>query len=151
MTTKGSSKRQIIVSMSNDNILKFITSSSSHITNLNRAFKNIKSEIVADFDQHRLIITTNKIVSPSDLCTIENYIKNVNNIKSNNIITPWLPQSKSYLKIIGISYLMENTNTLVNSSIVKAIIKNMHIFNNVTLTSKPWVIKALPKVDMVII
>ena len=46
---------------------------------------------------------------------------------------------------------MENTNTLVNSSIVKAIIKNMHIFNNVTLTFKPWVIKALPKVDMVII
>jgi len=88
MTTKGSSKRQIIVSMSNDNILKFMTSSSSHITNLNRAFKNIKSEIVADFDQHRLIITTNKIVSPSDLYTIENYIKNVNNIKSNNIITP---------------------------------------------------------------
>ena len=90
MTTKDSSKRQIIVSMSNDNILKFMISSSSHITNLNRAFKNIKSEIVADFvcsDQHRLIITTNKVVSPSNLCTIENYIKNVNNIKSNNIIT----------------------------------------------------------------
>ena len=59
ITTKVPSKSQIIVSMSNDNILKFMISSSSHITNLNRAFKNIKSEIVADFicsDQHRLII-----------------------------------------------------------------------------------------------
>ena len=69
----------------------------------------------------------NKIISPFDLYTIENHIKDVN-IKSNNIITPWLLQSKSYLKIIGISYLMENTNILVNSSIVKAIIKSMHIW-----------------------
>jgi len=40
-----------------------MTSSSLHIANLNRTFKNINSEIVADsihFDQHRLIITTNK-------------------------------------------------------------------------------------------
>ena len=91
ITTKGPSRRQIIVPMSNDNILKFITSSSSHIANLNSIFKNIKSEIVADFicsDQHGLIITTNKVTLPSDLSTIENYIKNVNNIKSNNIMTP---------------------------------------------------------------
>ena len=90
ITTKGLSRRQIIVPMSNDDILKFMTSSSSHIANLNSAFKNIKSEIVADFicsDQHGLIITTNKVTFPSDLPTIENYIKNVNNIKSNNIMT----------------------------------------------------------------
>ena len=49
MTNKGPSRRQIIIPMSNDNISKFIISFSSHITNLNRAFKNIKSEIVADF------------------------------------------------------------------------------------------------------
>ena len=63
MTTKGFSRRQIITSMSNDNISKFMTSSSLHIANLNRAFKNINPEIVADsihFDQHGLIITTNK-------------------------------------------------------------------------------------------
>jgi len=49
MTTKGLSRRQIIVSISNDNSLKFITLSSSYIANLNRALKNIKSDIMADF------------------------------------------------------------------------------------------------------
>jgi len=31
---------------------------------------------------------------------------------------------------------MENTNTLINSSIVEAIIKNTYIYNDMTLTSK---------------
>jgi len=55
-------------------------------------------------------------------------------------MSPWLSQSKSYLKIIGISYLMENTNVSINSNMVKSIIKNTYIFNNVTLTSKLRVI-----------
>jgi len=64
---------------------------------------------MADFiqtDQHGIIITTNKIASPLSIQTIETYIKNINYIDSNNIGTPYLSQSKSYLKIIGISYLM---------------------------------------------
>jgi len=36
MTTKGSFRKQVIISMSNDNIIKFMKNSSIHITNLNR-------------------------------------------------------------------------------------------------------------------
>jgi len=46
---------------------------------------------------------------------------------------------------------MKNTNTLIYSGIVEAIIKNMYIFNDVTLASKPWIIKASPKSNMAII
>jgi len=35
MTTKGSSRKQIIIPMSNDNIIKFIKNSSLHIANIN--------------------------------------------------------------------------------------------------------------------
>jgi len=49
VTTKELFRRQIIILMSNDNKLKFLTSSNSHITNLNRALKNIKLDIMADF------------------------------------------------------------------------------------------------------
>ena len=92
MTTKCSSRKHIIISMSNDNVLNFIKSSSSHIAKLNRVFKNIKSEIVANFvqsDQYGIIITTNKVTSILDLYTIENYIKNTNNINSNDIINQY--------------------------------------------------------------
>ena len=46
--------------------------------------------------------------------------------------------------MIDISYLMKNTNTSMNSSVVETIIKNNHIFNNILLTLKFQVIKVLP-------
>ena len=47
MTTKGLLQKQIIVTMGKDNINKFIALSSVYIANLNRSFKNIKSDIMA--------------------------------------------------------------------------------------------------------
>ena len=44
MTIKGSSRKQVIVPMNSENIKKFMDESSSHVSNLNRAFKNIKLE-----------------------------------------------------------------------------------------------------------
>jgi len=94
---------------------------------------------------------TNKVTSLSDFQTVESYIKNINHIKANNVESSQLPQLKSYLKIIGIPYLIENTNTLLSTDVVKNIIKNNHIFNNITITSKPKIIKVLPRSDMAII
>ena len=122
--------------------------SGKHVTNINRALKNIKSEIMANFvhtDYCGLIITTNKVTSQSDLSTIEDYIKNINTIESEDIMTPCLPQLKSYLKIIGLLYILKDTNVPINSSVIKTIIKSMYIFNDVYLAFKPCVIKVLPK------
>lgn len=49
MTTKGPSRKQVIVLMNNDNKMKFMEDSSNHFTNLNRALKNIKLEIIVNF------------------------------------------------------------------------------------------------------
>jgi len=128
-------------------------SSNKHIANINRVLKNIKSDVLADFawsNHQDLIITTNKVVSLSDLSVIKNYIKNIDVITTKNIMSLCLPQSKSYLKIIDILYIMENTNMPINSSIVESIIKNTHIFNDV-LVSKPQVIKMSLKSNIAII
>jgi len=114
----------------NNNILKIILSADNHILNINRKLKNLKSDIIADFfwaDHYSFIITTNKVVLSSDLSTIESYIKNVDSLESNDILTPHLSQSKSYLKIIGISYLVENTNIPINFSYMENMIKK-HTF-----------------------
>ena len=86
-----------------------------------------------------------------DLQVIENYIKNVKNINLEDIETLRLPQSKSYLKIIGIPYLMENTNIPIMLDFIESIIKSNYIFNNLLLMSKHEVIKTLPKSDMAIV
>ena len=49
MTTKDPSRKQIIISMNNDNKSKFIASSNVHITNINSMLRNIKSNIMANF------------------------------------------------------------------------------------------------------
>ena len=131
-----------------------MASSSTYITNINRSLKNIKSDVIADYIWLELIgitIVTNKVVSPSDLQAIENYIKNVENINLEDIETLRLSQSKTYLKIIDIPYFMENTNVSITLDFVESVIKANHIFNNLSLISKSHVIKALPNSDIVIV
>jgi len=109
---------------------------------------------MADFiwaDQRELIITTNKVVSMLDFNTIKKYIKNVDIVDFKDVIAPWLPQSRSYLKIFGILYIIEDTNTSVSSGIVEQILQSTHIFNNMVLASKLRVIKVSPKLDMAVI
>ena len=94
MTTKGPSRKQIIILISNDNILKFMKESLFHVANTNWALKNAKSEILIDFihsDMASIIVITNKVMIQSDLYIIENYIKKVNNIDIINVNTPCLP------------------------------------------------------------
>jgi len=94
MTTKDSSRKHIIILMSNDNILKFIKESLLHVANINRALKNAKSEILVDFihsDMASITVVTNKVVIQSDLYIIENYITKVDNINIINVDTPHLP------------------------------------------------------------
>ena len=66
-------------------------------------------------------------------------------------MNPRLSQSKSYLKILGISYFIEDTNLSITLDIVESIIKSTHIFNNIVLASCSQVIKALSKSDMTVI
>ena len=56
-----------------------------------------------------------------------------------------------YLKILDILYLLEETNTPINSSVVKTIIKLTHIFNDIKVASKSHVVKVSSKVDITII
>ena len=127
---------------------------SKHIVNLKRALKNIKLDVMANFvcmDQAGITIITNKVTVSLDLQTIERYVKNTNQINSDNVKTPWLPQLKLYLKIIGILYLLENTNIPIMADVVETIIRSNHIFNNVMVASRLRIIKSLLKLDIIIV
>ena len=94
MTTKGPSRKQVIVPINLDNANKFMKDLSTHITNINRALKNIKSDVMADFiciENRGVVIITNKITGALDLQTIERYIKNTNNIEANQVEASRLP------------------------------------------------------------
>ena len=140
--------------MNSENIKKFMNESSSHVSNLNRTLKNIKLKIIINFvqsDSMSITIVTNKVASASNFQTIENYIKIANHIDLTRVEVHHLPQSKSYLKIINILYYQENSFSSIISNVVEDIIKQNHIFNNIVLASKSYVIKIFPKLDMAIV
>ena len=61
-----------------------------HISDINQALKNIKSNTFIDFihkDQRDLIITTNIITSSLDLDIIEKYVENIKAVQSENIVS----------------------------------------------------------------
>lgn len=122
--------------------------------NINRALKNIKSDTIADFihaDNRKLTITTNKVAFTLDLNTIKKYINNVDNIDLEDVMLSRLSQSKSYLKIFNISYLIKNTNVSISTDIVERVLHLSYIFNNIILTSKPHAIKVSLKSDIAVI
>ena len=72
MTTKSSLRRQILVSMSLNNMNKIMILSNKYVTNINRALKDIKLEVIADFIcTNNKDFSTNKVVSNLDLNIIK--------------------------------------------------------------------------------
>ena len=93
MTIKGPSCKQVIIPMSGDNKMNFMNKNNAHVFNMNRALKNIKSDVVVDFicsDNMGIIAVTNKVASSLDLQTIKQYIKGTNCINFNKVDSPRL-------------------------------------------------------------
>jgi len=70
MTTKGPSCKQVIIPISLDNANNFVKKSNIYVANINRALKNIKSDVMADFiwvENNSIIISTNKVANLLDL------------------------------------------------------------------------------------
>jgi len=155
ITTKGPSRKQVIIPMSSENNNNFMKNSTTHIANINRLLRNAKSEVLVDYicsDPLRISIITSKISLQSDLQIIDQYVKNFGDINAFQVDEPCLPQSKSYLKIIGIPYFSHsNTQDHLISNDIETILKKNQIIDNVNLAFKPRVIKVSPKLDMSII
>jgi len=155
MTTKGPSRKQIIVPISSDNNNSVMKNSVAHVANINKLLRNTKSEVSVDYicsDPIGISIVTNKVALQLDLQIIDQYMKSSEDVNGLQVNKPRLSQSKSYLKIIGILYCPNGkSQDCLNSSNVKVILKQNQIFDNIKLVSKLRVIKVSSKSDMSII
>ena len=152
MTTKGPLRKQVIVLMAKSNTELIVNLVHQYIANINKCLKNIKSDIITNFIQvtnEEVNIMMNKLANPSDLTTIKKYIKSISNINLDSIESPCLSKSKLYLKILRLSYTMENN--VITPDIVEGVLKDMYLFKDVMLASKPHIIKASPKLDMAVV
>ena len=150
MTTKGLSRKQVIIPINNNIAKEFIKDSSLHIVNINQA---LKASTIANFIQVEdkgIVITTNNVSSDSDLQKIKKYVSSLSS-NADKVLLAWLPQSKSYLKIVDIPFNSEKTNSCILLDEIENILKNNHLFNNIVLASKPHVIKVSHKSNIAIV
>ena len=129
-----------------------LNTANTHINQINGLLKSYKLVISINYireTNNGIMITTNNVASPSNLSLLEKYIKGIDNIETNDI-SPQLPQSKSFLQILGVPYFNNETNP-IKTDRVENILSNTHLFNNVTLLSRPRIIRASKNSDMAVI
>ena len=152
MTTRGPLRKEVIIPITNHIAELIVNSAHTHITDGNKCLKNSKSDIITDFirsTNNGIIITTNKPANDLNLSTIEKYLKSIQNVNSNSIESLCLPKSKSYMKIIGLSYKIDQD--AISPDYIKGVLKETYLFNGIILVSKSYVIKASPKSDMAVV
>ena len=152
MTTRGPSRKKVIILMTKLNAELIMKSAYKQITNINEHLKNFNSDIITDFiclSNNGIIITTNRPANATELSRIENFLKKIDNINPISIEAPCLPKSKSYMKIVGLPYNSELGT--ITPDFIEGILKETHLFKDATLASKPCVIKVSPKSDKVVV
>jgi len=123
-----------------------------HISHVNKYLKISKSDIITDFicvTNNGIIITMNKPANTLDLSTIKKYLESIENVNSDSIEGPYLPKSKSYIKIIGLPY--KTNQGVITPDYIENVLKELYLFKDVVLVSKLHVIKASPKSNMAVV
>ena len=152
MMTRGPFRKEVIIPMIKLNTKLIMKSAHTYITNINKYLENFKSDIIADFiciSNNGVIITMNCPEDTLDLLTIENFLKSINNINPDSIEDSCLLKSKSFMKIVGLSYNSELG--VVTSNFIESVLKEIHLFKNVILASKLHIIKVSPKSNMAVV
>jgi len=96
-------------------------------------------------------MSTNFVASAAELEVIKQWLKKVAGLAASTVVEPRLPQSKSFLKILGILYWGNNSSLPITQAQVESVIANTPIFEEVVLASRPRIIKASPSSDMSVI
>ena len=121
---------------------------------MNRQLLNTKSDISIDCicpSWNGITLTTNKVARASDLIVMEKYLKNLENINSNDNLVLCFLQSKSFLKILSVPYFGNNSSNPISATQVEEILSYNIIFNNITLAAYPRVVRTSPRSDIAII
>ena len=74
-----------------NNAEAIILQANEHISNINRLLKGVKSDVLANFiysNNKEVVVTTNKTVVTSNLNMVEKYLKKLNNVDLDNIMSP---------------------------------------------------------------
>ena len=96
-------------------------------------------------------MSTNSVVSAAELEVIKQWLKKTAGLGEITEVEPCLPQSKSFLKVLGIPYWDSKTSLPITPAQVVEALSSSPLFEGITLASMPCIIKVSPSSDMSVI
>ena len=154
MTSHGPSRKQVVVP-TNKTIADRVLEYAAHVINLlNKALLTIHSGLKVESIWRAwkgISMATNGVALASDLSIIKKCLNNDMEFTDNDIGSPHLPQSKTYLKILGVLFWCNQSSLPVTPAQVEGILAKTPVFEGITLVSKPRIIRASPRSDMAVI
>ena len=95
-----------------------------------------------------MFMSTNSVTSVVELEVIKQQLKKTASLGKVTEVEPHLPQSKSFLNILGILYWNSNFSLPITSVQVIEAVSNPPLFENITLASISCIMKASPSSDI---
>ncbi|KAF5347006.1 hypothetical protein D9756_011009 [Leucocoprinus leucothites] len=154
MTTHGPTRRQVLIPFEGniiaDRIKDFNKASEFCNRGLTAAQSKLRVESVRE-SYNGISIATSGVATSADLETIKSWLKKAWQLGDAIPVEPRLPQSKSFLKIVGVPYWVANSSNPLSPAFVEQALSQSSLFENVILAARPRVMKASPKSDTAVV
>jgi len=154
MTTHGPTRCQVLILLNTLTAEVVVANAATAVESCNRGLVEAHSKLRVE-SVHKvwdgISMSTNFVASAAELDVIKQWLKKVAGLAASTVVESHLPWSKSFLKILGVSYWGNNSLLPITQAQVESVIANTSIFEGVVLASHPHIIKASPSSDMSVI
>ena len=152
MTTQGPTRCQVLVPLDSAELI--VANAASAVQSCNKGLVEARSKLRVE-SVHKawdgVSMSTNSVASLAELEVIKQWLKKTAGLGESTEVEPCLPQSKSFLKILGVPYWDSKSSLPITPAQVEAALSNSPLFEGVSLASMPHIMKASPSSDMSVI
>jgi len=154
MTTHGPTRRQVLIPLDTPTAKVVVANAATAVESCNRGLVEAHSKLRVESVRKAwdgISMSTNFVALAAELEVIKQWLKKVAGLAASTVVEPHLPQSKSFLKILGVPYWGNNSSLSITQAQVESVIANTPIFEGVVLASRPRIMKVSPSSDMSVI
>ena len=154
MTTHRPTRHQILVPLDSAAAELIVANAASAVQSCNKGLVEARSKLRVESVRKAwdgVSMSTNSVASVAELEVIKQWLKKTAGLGEITEVEPHLPQSKSFLKVLGVLYWDSKTSLPVTPAQIAEALSSSLLFEGVTLVSMPHIMKASPSSDMSVI
>jgi len=113
MTTHGPTRCQVLIPLDTPTAEVVVANAATAVESCNRGLVEAHSKLRVKSVRktwNRISMSTNFVASAAELDVIKQWLKKVAGLAASTVVEPRLPQSKSFLKILGVPYWGNNSS-----------------------------------------